>query len=352
MTEAVVTVPRHLLQEVLADGCCPLHLRLQLARALDEIPSGGDGDGGGGASSSSTAPPPLPLPLPPGCSAEDADNGGAEVEDGEAAAALASASSRPAPVCPFSLVDHHYLASVAAFMGYPDFLSLRATSREQLQWAMQRGTASDGPRHWVHDRIRARLWMRRITDLTTGTKDESIFETGLRSLADGALRTRMETEMQEALTQMEEQIREFQAEVDRRLEEQESHVRHLVDERVQQELDQILAAEVVKVQAMVEQRVRERVSALFQREVRDTVRDLQNRLDMLLQESEVLRDAFAEANYRAKCLFWAMVWPPALTRFSLVASHLGGAPNLQRRLQMVCSWLEVDFRVKNQNSRP
>merc|ERR1719382_1743821 len=123
-------------------------------------------------------------------------------------------------------------------------------------WAMQRDFAPQandehGARHWVHDRIRARLWMRRIEDVTAGTKDESVFETRMRSLADEVLRSRMETEMQEALAHMEEQIHSFQAEVDRRLEEQEQHVRRMVEERVQKELDAILASGV---QAMIEER--------------------------------------------------------------------------------------------------
>ncbi|CAJ1442119.1 unnamed protein product [Effrenium voratum] len=49
--------------------------------------------------------------------------------------------------------------------------------------------------------------------------DESVFETRLRRLADEALRTRMETEMKDALLQMEEQVRTFQGVVDRRLQE-------------------------------------------------------------------------------------------------------------------------------------
>merc|ERR1719160_41276 len=80
----------------------------------------------------------------------------------------------------------------------------------------------------------------------------------------------------------------------------------MVEERVQEELDAILAAEIAKVQAMVEEQVREKVGGIFQREVRRTVRDLQAKLDLLAAENEQLRDAFAEANLRAKSFFWAM----------------------------------------------
>merc|ERR1712190_364131 len=109
----------------------------------------------------------------------------------------------------------------------------------------------------------------------------------MRSLADEAMRSRMETEMQEALVHMEDQIRAFQTEVEKRLREQEQHMRCLVEERVQQELDAILATEVVKVQAMVEERVKERVSAIFQGEVREVVKELQSKLDCLGNENEM-----------------------------------------------------------------
>merc|ERR1712151_1263103 len=94
--------------------------------------------------------------------------------------------------------------------------------------------------------------------------------------------------------------------VDRRLEEQEQHVRSLVEERVQKELDAILATEVGKVQAMVEERIRERVSSMFQGEMREVVRELQGKVNVLLNENEILQDAFAEANLRSKMLFWAL----------------------------------------------
>merc|ERR1712129_218569 len=113
-------------------------------------------------------------------------------------------------------LNRHCLADVVAYLPLAEVLSIRACSREPLQWAMEREAQEHGPRHRVHNRIRTRLWMRRIADLTAGTKDESIFETQMRSLADEALRSRMEDEMQQALAHMEEQIQSFQADVDRR----------------------------------------------------------------------------------------------------------------------------------------
>lgn len=287
-----VLVPRGLLREVVADGCCPLHLRLQLSRLL-----------GSQEGSSTSAADLAPVVQPP-----------------------RSAATPEEECSDFSILPPHCLAGVSAFLPVAEVLEMRACGREPLQWAMQRGDEERGPRCRVHDRIRARLWMRRIQDLTLGTKDESIFETGLRSLVDQTLRSRMETEMQQVLAHTEEQIHAFQAEVDRRMEEQERHVRRMVEERVQQELDTILVAEVAKVQAMVEERVRERVSAIFRREVRETVHELHAKLEVLAGENETLRDAFAEANLRAKCLFWAT--HPTIHQTAVVAGLGLGASSL------------------------
>lgn len=245
----------------------------------------------------------------------------------------------------FAKLPGQCLVGVAAYLPLAEVLSVRACSREPLQWAMECEAQEHGPRHRVHDRIRTRLWMRRIADLTAGTKDESIFETQMRSLADEALRSRMESEMQEALAHMEQQIQSFQVEVDRRLEEQERHVRRMVEERVQQELDAILVNEVAKVQVMVEERVRERVSTIFRQEVRETVRELQGKLDALLHENVTLSDAFAEANYRAKSFFWAL-HPHPLRTASVVGAgfSLNCALSLKKRVAIGSSWQIVASR--------
>lgn len=292
----IVPVPRGLLREVLADGCCPLHIRLQLSRYLDGKVA------------------PLPVAWCDGVIEEPSDAVG-KVETGDDDENAVLDVSVPAAVGVLATLDSRCLAGVAAYLPLAEVLSVRACSREPLEWVMQGECEADeqGPCHRVHNRIRTRLWMRRIADLTAGTKDESVFETQLRSLADEALRSRMEEEMQEALAHMEEQIQSFQAEVDRRLEEQERHVRRMVEERVQQELDAILVSEVAKVQVMVEERVRERVSAIFRREVRETVSELQDKLDCLLNENTTLSDAFAEANLRAKTFFWALNPAPLRT---------------------------------------
>lgn len=318
-----VPVPRGLLREVLADGCCPLHLRLQLSRCLaDEEP--------------------LVLDLVD-VDSEEVERGPEEsTEDDTEVPSILKAGVLATGV--LATLNRHCLAGVAAYLPLAEILSVRACSREPLQWAMEREaleSQESEPRHRVHDRIRTRLWMRRIADLTAGTKDESVFETQMRSLADEALRSRMEDEMQEALAHMEEQIQSFQAEVDRRLEEQERHVRRMVEERVQQELDAILVSEVAKVQVLVEERVRERVSAIFRREVRETVRELQDKLDTLVRENVMLSDAFAEANLRAKSFFWAL-HPHPLRVASMVSCGFPlCAISLQRRAAIGSGWQDI-----------
>lgn len=226
MDQVMVPVPRDVIREVIEDGCCPLHLRLQLRRALQGDP----------------------------------------IVDIEAA--LKNCTS------PLTTLDPRCLAAVASHLSLASVLSLRTGSSGALQWAMQRPVADEAPLQQVHDRVRARLWMRRVAEVTAGTDDETVFETRLRSYADEALRTRMEAELREALDNSERQIRAFQDEVGRRMEEQEQHTRSLVEAQVQEGLDAILAVEIAKVRAVVEEQVLERVGGALQREIRRAVRDL------------------------------------------------------------------------------
>lgn len=338
-SEDDVLAPRSLLREVIADGCCPLHLRLRILRLLQASPHDSPIDRW------------VPAALSDAYCANSTcvERIAALPQGGDAA--LSVAVDTDVSLDNFAALNNCCLAAVSSFLPLSDVLEVRACGQEPLQWAMEHHdgiaeTEADGnvpPQRVVHDRIRTRLWMRRIQDITSGTKDESIFETRIRNLADTALRSRMETEMQDALQHMEEQIQRFQAEVDQRLEEQERHVRRMVEERVQRELDSILHSEIAKMQIMVEERVRERVAATFQREVRETVRDLRTRLDSLVDENELLRDAFAEANLRAKCLFWAHS-SPLMQSTATATACLGAAASrillfsLKRRVAVAASW--------------
>merc|ERR1719392_89213 len=118
----------------------------------------------------------------------------------------------------------------------------------------------------------------------------------------------MEAEMAEAKLHMERQIHAFQGEVDRRMEEQAVRVHAIVEERVQQQLDTILAAEMEKVRKMVEERVEGRVRAVVQREVHATVCEMQVRLAMLARENDRLRTAFLEHLDHSDLCFRSLVW--------------------------------------------
>eukprot|EP00928_Gymnodinium_smaydae_P046921 TRINITY_DN31287_c0_g1_i1.p1 TRINITY_DN31287_c0_g1~~TRINITY_DN31287_c0_g1_i1.p1 ORF type:complete len:377 (-),score=88.86 TRINITY_DN31287_c0_g1_i1:129-1097(-) len=297
-----------------------MHLRLRLGRLAEGLVEDSSGVGAADVGCAAASLPADPVPPAP------------DVPEAQVEPAL--------EVSPLEGLSAPCLACVVAYLPLAEILAVRTCAQEPLQWAMDHAAEEEsGPQHRVYDRIRARLWLRRVEDITAGTKDESIFETRMRSLADEALRSRMETEMQESLRHMEEQIHQFQSEVDRRLEDQERQVRRMVEERVQQELDTILANEMVKVQAMVEERLRERVGQTFRREVRETVRELKHRLDTLVQENELLSDAFAEANFRAKCLFWASL--PPLSGVALLGGGAGAQAALwplQRRVMVAISW--------------
>jgi len=186
------------------------------------------------------------------------------------------------------------LALIAARLPLAEVLALRATSSVGVEWAMHRAISGVEELKKVHDRIRARLWIQRVSDLTKDTEDETMFETQVRSFANDALRRRMEAEMIEAKVQMERQIHAFQGEVDRRMEEQALRVHAIVEERVQHQLDAILAAEMEKVRAMVEERVQERVRSVVRNEVRTTVCEVHARLTSLTHENDCLRAAFIE----------------------------------------------------------
>merc|ERR1740123_2043899 len=129
-----------------------------------------------------------------------------------------------------------------------------------------------------------------VSELNRETTDETVFETPLRRLADDALRRRMETEVNDARHNMETQIQTFQMEVDRRMDQYALRVHAIVEERVQQQLDAILVVEMDKVRTMVEGRIR----AVVQREVHQTVSEMQERLEELSKENERLRGAFLE----------------------------------------------------------
>jgi hypothetical protein len=87
-------------------------------------------------------------------------------------------------------------------------------------------------------------------------------------------------------------------------------VHAIVEERVQQQLDNILAAEMEKVRVQVEERVQERVRTVVQHEVRATACEAQARLAALAHENECLREAFVEhSELCIRNLGWSSLTP-------------------------------------------
>eukprot|EP00747_Dinoflagellata_sp_TGD_P208923 gnl/TRDRNA2_/TRDRNA2_82366_c0_seq1.p1 gnl/TRDRNA2_/TRDRNA2_82366_c0~~gnl/TRDRNA2_/TRDRNA2_82366_c0_seq1.p1 ORF type:complete len:571 (+),score=131.67 gnl/TRDRNA2_/TRDRNA2_82366_c0_seq1:42-1754(+) len=295
-----VVVPRGLLREVIEDGCCPLHLRMALVRAVLQQP--------------------VSLPLRPTTHA--------------ALSCTADEDSRLSPSSMATLVP--CMSVIAAHLPLAEVLALRAASSQGLQWAMQRSAAEHGELRKVHNRIRARLWICRVSDLTDGTSDETIFESQVRSFADDALRRRMEGEMAGAKLHMERQIRAFQQEVDQRMEEQAVRLHAIVEERVQQRLDLILAQEMEKLRNLIEEQVQERVRSVVQQEVRSKLCEVQGRLYALARENDRLRDECAEhSDVCLRTLVWALS-PKAKGPFACTFRMVW---KFQRRFAQLTAWL-------------
>lgn len=270
-----VAVPCTLVRELLADGTCPLHLRLQLQRLLD--------------AQHKKAEPEI-----------------TDVEEVDRAVASQAAPEPPSPLTLAALGP--MLALALQWLELPDVLAARAVSSCCLQWASHSACEPLGAVSVAHRRIKSRLWIECVAAANKGSKDETVYESRVRQLADDALRRRMEVEMTQARTEMERQIRNFQAEVDRRMEQQAVRVHAIVEERVQQQLHTMLASEMEKVRMLVEERVQARVRAVVQREVHQTVYDMQVRTGVLEQENEHLRRALTEHLEHADLCCRALVW--------------------------------------------
>eukprot|EP00930_Biecheleria_cincta_P026268 TRINITY_DN18538_c0_g1_i1.p1 TRINITY_DN18538_c0_g1~~TRINITY_DN18538_c0_g1_i1.p1 ORF type:complete len:416 (-),score=75.99 TRINITY_DN18538_c0_g1_i1:174-1421(-) len=281
----LIGIPERLVQEIIEDGCCPLHLRLQLASAL-EINDQVD------------------------CKAKCLTS---EDESSTAACtALAVVGLLGGPMHPVG----GYYTSVSAYLEVADVLAARAVSSAAMCGLMQRpddeiedsfvqerglvrahpvraeaqqatadtegGETADAEqpraeaqirviytprssRGRVHDGIRCRLWLQRLYLLTKNMPDERVFETMVRSYVDEALRRRLTAEVEAARTLMEEEVREAKAtmlqcvqaiseEVDRRVREK-VHI-------LQEEFDRRANEQVKALQDAVERRVGEQTAAL------------------------------------------------------------------------------------------
>lgn len=175
ITSGAVPVPRQVIEEIMKDTCCPIHLRLSLGRAVRKAI-----ENRGGITK---------------CHRE-------KDHMGFVTNFLFPSSSTSADVfkttdktlCPLTALDPCCLAAIIAYLPLAEVLSLRTGSSEALQWAMMKPVDEICTRLQRHerDRIRARFLMQQIAELTEGTQDETVFQSRLRSYADEAQQRRME----------------------------------------------------------------------------------------------------------------------------------------------------------------
>jgi len=231
------------------------------------------------------------------------------------------------------------LVLVVCGLPLPEVLALRAVNSSALQWAMDSAIAHLGEVCQAHHRIRTRLWIQRLEEINRYTAEESLYDSKVRRLADDALRRRMEAEMADARQDMENRIRDFHVEVDRRMEAQAVRVHAIVEERVQQQLDTILAAEMEKVRVLVEERVQGRVRQVVQREVYATVCEMQAKLATLAKENEKLRTVFLEHLDHSDLCFRSLVWALSPNSTGLFARTLRLIWCCRRRFTRFSAWM-------------
>lgn len=286
--DATLPVPCYVLREIVRDGCCPLHLRTQLTRVLGERSV-------------------------PQESRED-----------------------PCGIL-FDVLDGRCASAITAFLPLPDILATRSVSSEFLQYAMRRqeeepsqealicsSSESNMLPDWetpvkdavecVHDRIRVRLWLQRMAEITSGSTDEAVFESRVRSFVDRSMRLRLEEEVAAAKRGMEEEVRTaksnmlqcvqaiseevdrrvrekvdaLQEEFDRRSDEQDRALRELVEDRVTQQTE-AMKAEVDRRTNCVREALesRAKVQELIASKLQLEVADIRQALEQRVHEQEV-----------------------------------------------------------------
>eukprot|EP00928_Gymnodinium_smaydae_P055134 TRINITY_DN3873_c1_g3_i1.p1 TRINITY_DN3873_c1_g3~~TRINITY_DN3873_c1_g3_i1.p1 ORF type:complete len:476 (+),score=110.32 TRINITY_DN3873_c1_g3_i1:56-1483(+) len=312
-TPECVLLPKCLIREVLADGTCPLHVRLQLQRAV-----AGELDG---SSSKATAAScfeagdaVLPqaallngaaflsyadclaartvntaflcdfMSRPAGCDAVAASALPAASVSSSVAAAVGTLGAtiagavdprRPAEADAETGGGGGDFAAAAAEPGRGDAAAAAAAdvpagvpadSEGRDATSVRVETALPEVRQVdIYNRIRARLWLQRLGDVTLGARDESVFDTAVRSYVDEGLRRRLEREVAAAKLMMEAEVREAKSsmlqciqvvseEVDRRVRENVVALRAEFDRRTSEQARGL--------QEMVERRVIEQTAAM------------------------------------------------------------------------------------------
>lgn len=246
-----VAVPRHVILDILADGCCPLQFRLQLQAALAGESASLEGGPAFGQSGSAHAPSSFPYC----CGRLMASF----LEFDDFLVARAAGSSL---LCELMQRDPENHGSSCAFLpaDLDDEAQASAEDPTEVQEADIKGAVRD-----VRDRLRVRLWMLRVSIVSAGTADERVFETHAKRFWEDALRRRLEGEVAAAKNKMEEEVRVAKANM---LECVQS-ISDEVDERVhskvadlQQEFDRRASEQARGLQEMVERRVQEQTAAL------------------------------------------------------------------------------------------
>merc|ERR1719245_2837334 len=123
------------------------------------------------------------------------------------------------------------------------------------------------------------------------------------------------------------------------MEQQAIRMHQIVEERVQQQLDAILAQEMDKVRAMVEECVQGRVQAVVQREVHATVVEMQVQIALLARENDRLRTAFQEHLDHSDLCFRSLVWALNPNATGLFARSLRLMWWCRRRFTRFSAWL-------------
>lgn len=267
-TYNTVPVPAYVVQEVLEDGACPLHLRFQLNDLLH----------------------------------------------------------KPSMLCShsigvlFSGLDGQCLSTVTTFLPLAGVLATRAASRELLHYSMQKprtdsgcsegGSSATNSRRLlrsssaaastglvVHNRIRARLWLQRVEELVSGSADETVFESRARSLVDQTLRRRLEEEVAATKQGMTEEVRvakmnmlqcvqAISEEVDRRVQEKVGTLQGEFDRRTAEQETRIIE-QATALQAEVD----ERTSAVRE-SLQLRTREQEEKAEQLHMEIAHIREAF------------------------------------------------------------
>lgn len=143
-----VRLERQIIQEVLEEGSCPFHLRLRLKRGLL-----GEGNGS-------------------------------------------------------------FTATLASFLPVQGLLALRGSCSEMIIATMRQLSVATADLSRpsssasVHDRIRLRLLLEKASQVAAKCREETVFETRVRSYVDDTLRRRLEADVLEAKMRMENEVRE------------------------------------------------------------------------------------------------------------------------------------------------